>query len=307
MKMMLQNRRIRAIFADYDGTLCPTAGLRTQDGTFIPAPLEETMWSLSMHVPICIISSKDFQFLVNRAPFANAFSCILGIETLVVKRRNGIEPDIEKHKLLISRAHLKENASKLQSIAHDVRFKFPFVTVEKKMTRGDLLAGITMDWREKRNWEEPRKQIESYAESIVSDYNARSPTSRSLYLKTYSSHPFLDIYSTRCDKGTALKYLLATTNMNDKDGQIMYFGDSENDNPAFHLADISIGIRSDPRLKPRLECDFILPYRKLAFFLQGLLRDEMILSNESLKMLHLRNNSRGIIDTPKCQREIPGG
>jgi phosphoserine phosphatase len=30
----------------------------------------------------------------------------------------------------------------------------------------------------------------------------------------------------------------------------MYLGDSENDNPAFRKADVSIGVRSDERLNP---------------------------------------------------------
>jgi hypothetical protein len=33
---------------------------------------------------LCIISSKDFDFIYNKAMCANIFSCILGIETLVL-------------------------------------------------------------------------------------------------------------------------------------------------------------------------------------------------------------------------------
>jgi soluble P-type ATPase len=34
---------------------------------------------------------------------------------------------------------------------------------------------------------------------------------------------------------------------------IMYLGDSENDNPAFRRADVSIGVLSDDRLNPKLD------------------------------------------------------
>jgi phosphoserine phosphatase len=37
----------------------------------------------------------------------------------------------------------------------------------------------------------------------------------------------------------------------------MYLGDSENDNPAFRKADVSIGVRSDERLNPILDCKYM--------------------------------------------------
>jgi hypothetical protein len=36
-------------------------------------------------IPVCIVSSKDFRFLYTRAKFARIISCILGIETLILK------------------------------------------------------------------------------------------------------------------------------------------------------------------------------------------------------------------------------
>jgi len=42
----------------------------------------------------------------------------------------------------------------------------------------------------------------------------------------------------------------------------MYLGDSENDNPAFRKAGISIGIRSDARVNPRLDCSYFLDYER---------------------------------------------
>lgn len=44
----------------------------------------------------------------------------------------------------------------------------------------------------------------------------------------------------------------AVVNQIDKDG--LYLGDSENDNPAFRKAGVSIGVRSDSRIIPKLEC-----------------------------------------------------
>ena len=50
----------------------------------------------------------------------------------------------------------------------------------------------------------------------------------------------------------------------------MYLGDSENDNPAFKKADVSIGINSDVRLKPNLKCKYNLKYENLTIFLKNL-------------------------------------
>jgi hydroxymethylpyrimidine pyrophosphatase-like HAD family hydrolase len=63
--------QISAIVSDYDGTLCPTGAVRNQDENLIPANVEETLWNISGKIPICIVSSKDFAFLHNRARFAN--------------------------------------------------------------------------------------------------------------------------------------------------------------------------------------------------------------------------------------------
>jgi hydroxymethylpyrimidine pyrophosphatase-like HAD family hydrolase len=90
-------------------------------------------------------------------------------------------------------------------------------------------------------------------------------------------HPFVDVYSVKCDKGRAVEAIISILKPpfpnNDKEGQdiIMYLGDSENDNPAFRKAGISIGIRSDPRLNPNLDSDYIMTYDKLGSFLERLL------------------------------------
>ena len=60
----------------------------------------------------------------------------------------------------------------------------------------------------------------------------------------------------------------------------MYLGDSENDNAAFRKADISIGVHSDPRLKPKLDCDYIITFDKLSFFMKSLLNNGLDLSPE---------------------------
>lgn len=281
MKSGSYELKIGAVFADYDGTLCPTADVRT--GMSVPQTLGETLLRLSERVPVCIISSKDSHFLLDRTPFASVLSCILGIETLAVKRRKGALAEI-KHRLSISTARLLENAEKIDSISRAVQSKFPFVTVEQKRTWDGLAAGITIDWRESKDWDRPRKAIEAHVRKLA--FSRRK--SRPLYVKTYSSHPFIDVYAAKCDKGAGFKQVLAEVRPK---GQVLYLGDSENDNPAFALADISIGIRSDPRLKSRLQCDYYLEFDRLGPFLERLLQNDMVLSDDIVRMLKPRSEA----------------
>jgi hypothetical protein len=55
---------------------------------------------------------------------------------------------------------------------------------------------------------------------------------------------------------------------------IMYLGDSENDNPAFRNAAVSIVILSDIRLKPKLSCKHNIWFNNLPIFLKGLLEKD---------------------------------
>jgi len=97
----------------------------------------------------------------------------------------------------------------------------------------------------------------------------------------YSTRPFLDIYGLKCDKGRALDSVLKFLDM-DKSKKILYLGDSENDNAAFAKADVSIGVHSDRRLHPRLDCQYSIDFDRLPLFLRILSNDKFEFSNELL-------------------------
>jgi|SRR5919106_6416743 hypothetical protein len=67
----MEGKKVDAILSDYDGTLCPTTSLRDKNsydsGGTIPQVLEQILFRISEHIPVCIISSKDFIFLHKRA------------------------------------------------------------------------------------------------------------------------------------------------------------------------------------------------------------------------------------------------
>jgi trehalose-6-phosphatase len=81
----MEGKQIDAILSDYDGTLCPTTSVRggnSYDAGTIPKGLEQILFRISDHIQVCIVSSKDFEFLHNRARFTSILSCVLGLETI---------------------------------------------------------------------------------------------------------------------------------------------------------------------------------------------------------------------------------
>ena len=64
--------------------------------------------------------------------------------------------------------------------------------------------------------------------------------------------------------------------------KILYLGDSENDNPAFRKADISIGVNSDNRLNPKLDCTYTIKFENLSTFLRRLVENDFDFSESLL-------------------------
>lgn len=283
--------QISAILSDYDGTLCPTSSIRSKESN-IPNELENILWDIVDTIPICIVSSKDFNFLHNKARFANIISSILGIETLVLRRheRTMIASSecqdfscIRNGYVSVDYTTLQKNSGLLSQLAEEIDLLFDKVSVERKFTVDKkVLAGITIDWRNIDDWESFKVKVEPQLRKTISEKQRKlAPQDRhdSIHIQTYSTHPFVDIYATKCDKVMAYESVLSLiTNSERKEHRVMYLGDSENDNPAFRKADISIGIRSDERLNPNLDCRYTLNFGKLAAFLKNLRNANFVFS-----------------------------
>ena len=87
------------------------------------------------------------------------------------------------------------------------------------------------------------------------------------FIHKYSSHPFLDVYGVECNKGLAFDSVLSQLKQ-EESANIIFLGDSENDNPAFRKSNISIGICSDARINPMLDCKYMLDISQLPLFLE---------------------------------------
>jgi len=259
----MPNLKVFAIISDYDGTLCPAGDIRVEGRNMIPVELKNVLWEISRNIPVCILSSKDYEFLCDKVPFANIISCIMGIETLMLSR-NDPSRIISRH-LLAEEKLIRSNADALNQLADDVGAKFPDIAIERKLMYDGFLAGITFDWRSHGDW----KQYSNLVTRYVRDAISNRPHS-GLYVQTYSFHPFVDVYAIKCDKGLGFDRIASELGYSKAMGAILYLSDSENDNPAFRKAEISIGIHSDDRLKPRLDCQHSIDYSRLAAFLQRL-------------------------------------
>jgi HAD superfamily hydrolase (TIGR01484 family) len=294
--------QIDAILSDYDGTLCPTGSIRCQDKSVIPKNLEDILWDISEKIPVCIVSSKDFGFLHARAKFAKIISCILGIETLTLNNHkqgaimagssnDSLECDdnlgcIESSHLLLNKNNklLEVNSILLNSIANDISQNFSqTITVERKFITGQrILAGITIDWRRIEDWKSFKVESEPHLKKLIRKKQRElSPNNMSkLHIQTYATHPFIDVYAVKCDKGMAFDCVASQIpRMEGKLQNIMYLGDSENDNPAFRKAAVSIGVHSDIRLKPKLSCEYNICFNNLPIFLKLLLDKDLQFSD----------------------------
>lgn len=299
---------VAAILSDFDGTLCPTSSIKfNSDSDFIPRPIEDILSEISLSIPICIITSKDFDFIYSKTKkFAKILSCILGLETFVLNSRKQINSDNnisdENNRSYLEGVIIKDgisffdsetlsiNSSILSEIAAYLEKEFKELNIEKKILKGkqNLVGGITVDWRHYYNWasnkekygEIVKKSVSIVLESVSKKRGVDIPKEKlalytqSLFIQEYSTHPFIDLYVTKVNKGEAYEFIISQlSEMSNVTGKIIYLGDSENDNPAFRKADFSIGVISDNRLNPKLDCKYSLDFENLSTFLRRLVNN----------------------------------
>jgi HAD superfamily hydrolase (TIGR01484 family) len=298
--------QITAILSDFDGTLCPTSSIKYNyyNSNFIPRPIEDILCEISLSIPICIITSKDFDFIYPKTKkFAKILSCILGLETFVLNDRKQIEYDYsipnKNNKSCLEDIIIKDgvsyfdsetlpiNSDILSEIVTYFEKEYKEINVEKKFLKGkqNLIGGITVDWRHYSNWTANKKKYREIIKRLVSivlesvskkrgvdiSKEKLALCAESLFIQEYSTHPFIDLYVTKVNKGDAFEFVISKlSEMSNISGNIIYLGDSENDNPAFRKTDYSIGVISDNRLNPKLDCTYSIEFKNLAAFLKRL-------------------------------------
>jgi trehalose-6-phosphatase len=283
-------QRVHAILTDYDGTLVRTADAKNLETNVVPDQLEKILKKVSSEIPVCVISTKDFELLKDKAAaFARVLSCIMGIETLVLRNHHGSpRTTVEKRLLYASLQVLQLKSKTLEAIAEEVSSceEFSDMVIERKHTSDGILAGLTIDWRHlSGDWSYYKRAVTHFVSSMVANLK-KSPVPVDIYVQKYSEHPFVDIYSIECNKGIAFDIVISELGYASVKGKrILYLGDSENDNPAFKKAGISIGIRSDERVNPTLDCSYFLNYEQLPSFLMKLKDDDYLFNDDDYELL----------------------
>jgi HAD superfamily hydrolase (TIGR01484 family) len=291
--------RISVIISDYDGTLCPTSSLKGLNNQ-IPPDLEKVLWDISAKIPVCILSTKDFGFLRKKVQFAKIVSCLMGLEIFELatleSRVANVDIDLVPHSKnylsvkgefsnvisqyrLLGVNKLVKNSVLLKRLSDKIEKEFQDISIEPKYNYVDgILAAISLDYRQIQKWGHYKTNIEPYVLNSIQQFVLSLPND--LFVQTYSDHPFIDIYSMHLDKGQAIDAISHMLNLS-KEQKVLYLGDSENDNPAFRKADLSIGIRSDERVKTKLDSDYLIQFNELTPFLQKLYAEDFVFNRMS--------------------------
>jgi HAD superfamily hydrolase (TIGR01484 family) len=284
--------KISAILSDYDGTLCPTSSLTLSNS--LPEDIHNILLAISKFIPVCIVSSKDLQSLDSCVNFALIISSIMGIETFILHKETKefknnfksealfnskeVKREILNNNLFTSSVKQKEklieNSFILEELSLMISKNFYDLKILRKYTyKEKILAGVSFDYRHLLKWENYKSNIEPrIIDKIYEFIKKNSPQTNTLHIQTYLTHPFLDIYSIDCNKGNVVAELRKLLNL-DINKNILYLGDSENDNPAFRKADLSINIKSDERLNTKLDSHYSLEFNELSYFLIKLYKE----------------------------------
>jgi HAD superfamily hydrolase (TIGR01484 family) len=279
--------KISALISDYDGTLCPTSSLSFSNS--VPEDLHTILMDISKFIPVCIVSSKDFHFLDSCVNFAVIISSIMGIETFLLPKdphlqheesadpielQNGIRDSHVLRYHVKQKEKLRENSSMIDDLSSVLSEKFHEIKILPKYTyKEKILAGVSFDYRHLIKWENYKLNIEPRIIDKIYEYiKKNSPLTNTWHIQTYLTHPFLDIYSIPCNKGNVVTEIRKILNLN-SNKNILYLGDSENDNPAFKKADLSINIKSDERINTKLNSHYSLEFNQLSYFLIKLYRE----------------------------------
>jgi HAD superfamily hydrolase (TIGR01484 family) len=293
--------KISAILSDYDGTLCPTSSLTLSNS--LPEDIHNILLEISKFIPVCIVSSKDFHFLDSCVNFAMIISSIMGIETFLLQKgteefnynlkseefsdpielSSGIINNNLPRYLIKQKEKLSENSSIIEELSSVISKNFHDIKILQKYTYKDkILAGVSFDYRHLSKWENYKMNIEPRITDKIYEYiKKNSPLTNTLHIQTYLTHPFLDVYSIECNKGNVVTEVRKLLNLG-SNKNILYLGDSENDNPAFRKADLSINIKSDERINTKLDSHYSLEFNELSYFLIKLYKENFNFNSMSI-------------------------
>ena len=240
--------KVRALLCDYDGTLAPLGVPKARSR--IPASLANTLTRIHKSIPVAIVTAKDYSFIRSRTPFADAWSCVYGIETIVKDGGRMVKGPLRDLSAAV-------RVVKTMPIRPCIEYK--------RTSEGDV-CGFGVEWDKE----------EAPGDGVIAANISRI---RALGLQVVydSLYPMFDVIASPSDKGVAvhdLQRMLRTRK------GLVFVGDSHADDPAFQVADVGIGVLGAQR-HPILDCDYFIRNERLEGFLSALLENGLDFS-ESL-------------------------
>jgi len=255
--------KVGAIFSDYDGTLCPLE-VRREDAYLSPI-LTRLLRKVAKSIPLGIVTTKDLAFIRERVPFANGISGSCGLE-MQVGEKVTIDERVRKPNEKFQRAYQEVLKKVLQTREN--------LMIERKESDDENLIAFCIDWRLARNWDEAKRQ----AAPLLAYCRDQD-----LVVVESDISPFANVFPVKVDKGEALRNLKQAMGIT---GPIVYLGDSEVDDPAFQIAEISVGVKHR-RVMPKLQCKYRIEFFEMENFLSKLVdsdfdfKEDMVQRNEN--------------------------
>jgi HAD superfamily hydrolase (TIGR01484 family) len=239
--------KISAIFSDYDGTLSQLES-RREDAVLSPI-LRRLLTKVSKRISFCIVTTKDLSFIRERVPFAHGISASCGLE-MQVGEKIFLDERVRGPNQLLEKTY--------QEILKKILQARDNLVIERKESEDEHLIGFCIDWRLARNWDEAKRIA-----APLLDYSRK----QGLYVVESGISPFANVFPMKIDKGEAFKKLKQELGVT---GPIMYLGDSEADDPAFELAEVSVGVKHR-RVMPKLLCKYRVEFFELENLLTKLI------------------------------------
>ncbi|MGD0646228.1 MAG: trehalose-phosphatase [Candidatus Bathyarchaeia archaeon] len=255
------DNRIKALFLDYDGTISPINVPKSE--SFVPLETKRILHKIGKQIPVAIITTKTLEFVVGRTPFARAWSALGGLETRI-DNVTSKAPCLQKMS-----PHLIEALEYSKSLSGND------LTIEEKRDSEGTVVAFSVDWRQCKDCH----QAKATASTILS-YCEKLP----IVVMRYERQPFFDVFPCTISKGKALIELKAKLGLNDG---ILYMGDSKVDNPAFEIADLSIGVIHAETSK-NLSCDYFVRFEDVPIFLNNLWKNDMRFNPEFPIIIHAK-------------------